>query len=685
MLYRFRFVWNKATHRHRHARKIVGLALVTEEESAKGHFRTVWLDVRVLAKVSAVVLVAGWFAAAGGLWLWLNRNPHNRVGFVDLVAPWRWEGITRLRGQGYLDAGLDHLRNGRISEGLFAIRQGLARCPDAPAARLKVAGLFARSGHYAGVRDIMLPQLQFTPLRSEFVRFLVQVALASDDHATVVAACERALAATSSRNEAERGWLLEQKAAALLALQKPDEALKALDAAEHDRSLDWRRLRVLALVAADRAAQAADEIRAWPASGVPQEFRLQLLATACRKAGRREEMVAALRELQRLHPAEPQPWAEAIGHYVRAGMRDAAWNELQDALRRFDAKSTAVAILQRAGVEAGAPELVARCVESAREFGRPLVLPLFDLAAVQLATGDTAAAAQTFERLLAEDRRQQERVASPALLAVGETARSDGGRLLGVVTGGGGGDRLSAPMRDYLRTLLDGLAQPAGDRAEAHCAVLAQGPFRLGAFVGSAETLAKAGRWTAVEAVARGGLGRFPGSTQLTRWSLRAAEKIAAMASPVATVAQPPVARSSLKPVAKPESTPVIAVAQDLRLLGQEEFFARLDEKVATRDWAGAGELVRAVMAAAPPWLPNVEGDLAWREVRYAFERADRAQLLVLVGQRLRRHKTEVSRAMEVARWYRDRGEAEAARQVVSRVLQEIPGYVPGQKFLQEL
>ena len=76
-------------------RKLVGLALVSEDESTKGHFRTVWLDARLLLKIGAVAVVVGWFAAAGGLRLWLGRNPYNRVGFADLACPWRWKQMGR--------------------------------------------------------------------------------------------------------------------------------------------------------------------------------------------------------------------------------------------------------------------------------------------------------------------------------------------------------------------------------------------------------------------------------------------------------------------------------------------------------------------------------------------------------------------------------------------------------------
>ncbi len=686
MQLRVRFVWNKATHRDWRARKLIGLTLVSEEETTKGHFKTVWLDAKMLLKLAAVVAAVGWFAASGGLWVWLDRDPFNRVGFADLACPWHWEKISDRRGQGYLAAGLNDLREHKINEALFAIRQGLARHPDAPAARLAVARLYARSGFYTGVREIMLPQLALTTPPHEFVRFLLDAAAQNDDHVTMLAACDRALVA-DGLTAANHGWLLERRAAALIALGKQSEALAVLDVADRNRTLEWRKLRVTALCGAGRAAEAVAEIRAWPVGGVPGEFRLQLLAAACRHSGQLDGMSEALRELVRLHPGEPEPRIEAIGHYVRAGWDDAAWNELQECLRRFDADAAVVARIEQACVAAGAPQLVAACVEITRELGRPLVMPLCDLALTQLRAGDAAAAGRSFERLLAEDRKARERTAgiTKELLMPALGSPSFGSGLRGTLTSANGAVAgMPRAMRDFIQTLLDAVAQPTSDRAEAHCGALLRGNFRLGAFAGSAEVFAKFGHWPAVAAVARAGLTRFPGSTQLTQWSETAAGKIAALPSPAPT-ALAVVVRNAPTSAAQIEVAAAVPLRPNYEVMPQTEFFAKLDDAMQRKAWAVASDLLRGIRTAAPPWLSRVEADLAWREVRIAFEQDDRPQLLYLIGQRIRTRKVEVSRALEFARWYREKGEFDIARLIVGKVLQEVPGYVAGQDFLTDM
>ncbi len=687
MQIRFKLVWNKATHRDRRARHLTGLARVIEDETAQGHYKTIWLDARALAKIAALLAVVLWFGTAGALWYWLDRDPHNRVGYADLAFPWRWSKINARRGEGYTAAGLEALKRGRVSEGLFAIRQGLSRRPDDATTRLELAKLYARSGYYAGVRDTMVPQLKLTPPPHDFIRFLVGIAAQNDDHATMLAACESALAARGPTAE-DRGWLLEQKASALISLDKPAAALAALDAAGRDRSLDWRRLRMNALFADGRAAEAVREIHTWPERGVPVEFRLQMLANACRRAGQLEEMAAALKELKHLHPAEPDPWIDTITHYARVGWRDAAWSELEDCLRRFDADASVVGRIENICVGVGAPDLVGLCVENARQLGRPLFFPLFDLAVTQLGTGDTAAAARTYERLLAEDVKARGRIpaSSFAKKPAGPPAARAGGSLVGTVTGTAQvAPSLPPSLRDYLRTLLDGLGQPLTDRAEAHGGVLLQGQFRLEAWVRSAEVLARAERWPAVAAVTRTGLTRFPGSTKLTKLGQTAAEKIAALPPPAPPVARVVKAAPTAKPAAPEETVPATPSRPNYGAMAQADFFAKLDEAVRVGAWAQAGELIRGVKAAEPAWLARVEADVVWREVRVAFEQDDRPQLLFLIGQRIRTKKSEVSRALEFARWYRDKGEVETARLVVGKILQEVPGYVAGREFIAEL
>lgn len=649
-------------------------------ETAGGNRRTIFFDARALLKLGSVAALVLWLGLSSGLWYWLKRDPFNRVGFVDLAFPWRWSRITELRGQGYLAAGLHELNAGRINAGLFAIRQGLARHPDDPAARLEVARFYARADYYQGIREVMLPQLAFTLPPREFLRFVLEAAQKNDDHATMLATCDGALGSTALAAP-DRSWLLEQKALAFGGLGRHAESLAVLDLIGGDRSPVGVRQRIVSLLATGRAAHALAEIRALSPDATSPEFRLQLLASACRSAGDLEGMTQAITALRRLHPADPQPWIEGVAHYAAGGWRDLARTDLEECLRRFDANPETVERLRALCVGVAAPDLVSLCVENSQELGRPIILPLFDLTLTQLVARDPIAAKRTFARLRAEDGRIRDR--APKLAnGSGSTVADSSGSFLGSISLA---TRPTAPlppiMGDYLRTLIDAVDQSADNDAQAHCGILLKGQWKLGSYEASLTALENAARWSAVEAVARVGLTRFPGSSQLTRWSEKAAERIAALPPPATYVPRAPKVRE--KP--SEADVPAVARAPNFAAMTQTDFYAKLDAATQTASWAEADTLISTLRSDPPPWLRLAESDLAWREIRVKFERDDQPRLLMLIGQRIRVSNAEVSRALEFARWYGAKREFGAARLITRRILLEVPGHVATKSLVAEL
>lgn len=627
-----------------------------EDVSRLGRLRLVFLRMGRPARLLALVCTVLWLAAAELAYLWASRDPHNCIGPADLAMPWRWSRLRELRGEALLASGRAGLESGRVEAGLFEIWQGLARHPDDAGTRLAAAKVLADRGHYAGVRQLMLPQLQLTPPPPEFIRFLMAVAAQHEDHAAMLAASECSLRAPDCPGD-ERGWLLECKAAGLAGLGRRDEALAALDLAGRNRSLEWRHLRTDLLLAAGRATEAVAEIEGWSGENLPPKFRLHLLAEACARAGRRDEMERSLRELVRLYPATPEPWLEAASRYAQAGWRDAAWTTLRDCLWRFEGDSAAVAAIEWTCAQTGYPELSALCVENARELGRPVFVPLADLMVAQLKAGDLVAARRTHQQLLAE-----EQAARSGQRGWAERGWLTDGPQRPVEIGG----RMGLPPQVYqwLGTLLEAASQPADQAAEAHLSVLARGGLRLTAHRTSVEVLANAGRWAAVEGVARVGLVHYPGSTRLLRWRAHAAHL-----------------RAGLQPV-----EPISERARDrVGEVGQEEFFAGLDAAFGRKDWSAAETMIRAVRFEPPSWLDRNEAELAWREVRVEFEQDNRGLVLFLVGERIRSHKEEGVRALSVARDYLSRGDSGMARRLAALVVQELPSSGAARELLATL
>lgn len=673
MKLRLRLVWNKKKIRDPRARALKGLVRVVEDESTKGHFKTVWLNApKVLALAGAAGLVL-WLGAAGGLYWRLQRNAHNHVQFADLACPWRWRQIPEKRGQGYLESGIEKLAQGKISDGLFDIRQGVNRHRDAAAARLAAARVYARGGYYRGVRDIMAPQLEQPSLPPrEFVQFLLDAATANDDRATVINVTERLLARDGWSAE-DRRWLQLKRAGALLALEQFPEALAAIGAAGEKSTLEARGLWVTALCGAGRARDAVAEVNQW-GQGIPEEFRLQWLVFATRRAGQMEEMKAAIKRLQELHPATPQPWAQAIEEYSRAGWRDAARAELQEALRRFGAKPEAMSVLERtcAGVRAG--DLLTLCLENAQELGGATAPILLDLAVAQLANGEQAQAERTFQRLLAVEQRARQRLAGRGLAQASAGDEANAARAQ---------DILPDAVRDWLRTLIGALAMPSRDAAEAHCAVLENPQVPRALVALSADVFGKNERWPALAAVTRVGLRRFPGAAMLERGSTQAAERIAAL---------PPESRVTLpEKAAVADTTSAAAISMPTpgpRLAdfsSPEELLAKLDALAKSDAWAEAEVVIRTARAQKPDWLAQVSGELDWREVRGGFEQHKLLNAGAALTARLRVRPIESPRALALAREWLARGDHDTALRIAEIIVAEVPEFKPGRSFLTEL
>ncbi|MEY2879360.1 MAG: hypothetical protein RLZZ15_1740 [Verrucomicrobiota bacterium] len=500
MKLRCQFVWKKANFADDRFPRLRGLARLVECETPAGHVRLLWLDARKLILWPSLAAVALWFATAAGLHHWLQRDPNNRVAYADLIAPWRWSRLADLRGQSHIQTGLDQLRARRYGQGVFLVRQGLALHPDDARARLVVARLFVRSDYYGGVRGVLLPQLAFATTPPEFTRFLIAEARRNDDWETVLAASERALAAGSPADGGEPAWLRAQTIDALLALENFPAALAALDAAAPPAapSLAARAQRVAALLGLGRAADALAAIRAWGAA-VPAEFRLEHLATALHAERRFDEMETTLDALCRECPTDPAPRLQAIAQCARAGRPAAAARHLEACLRRFNADVPAMDRLQKTLVETGVPTLMERFVADAQQFGRPLVIPRFNLVLACLTAGDLASAHRAFDALLAEDEHLRARTAT----ALPPTAATP---------------LLLPAQRDWLRSLLAAAASPEAKRTEALCAVLVRERFPRLLFIRTVHLLAHADRWSAVAAVSATGLARFPESTALKHW-----------------------------------------------------------------------------------------------------------------------------------------------------------------------
>ncbi|MBP7482642.1 MAG: hypothetical protein KA788_08920 [Lacunisphaera sp.] len=71
---------------------------------------------RLLLALAGLAL-AGWLVAVSALFFWLDRLPHNQVGWFDLAAPWRWSGLRAKRGDTAILAAFDNLKGRSTGSG----------------------------------------------------------------------------------------------------------------------------------------------------------------------------------------------------------------------------------------------------------------------------------------------------------------------------------------------------------------------------------------------------------------------------------------------------------------------------------------------------------------------------------------------------------------------------------------
>jgi hypothetical protein len=256
------------------------------------------------------------------------------------------------------------------------------------------------------------------------------------------------------------------------------------------------------------------------------------------------------------------------------------------------------------------------------------------------------------------------------------------------------GATLPPPLSVWLRALVAQTTRLEDDRATGLCTALEGGKLVLSFFITSTEILAKVGQWPAVETVAQLGLRRYPGSTQLTRWSETARTKVAAMPVKVETVIR---AASAAPPVSVPQSVRAAKAPPppstenpmppgvDYATMQQADFFLKLDAAAQKGAWPEADALITAVTRAGPGWLSGVEGELEWRRVRGALETGDLPRATLRTALRLRTKPVEAIRPLAMAREWLVRGEADVAEKLTATVVAAVPQFKPGQVFLEEL
>lgn len=511
---------------------------------------------------------AGYVLAATALFVWLDRSPHNQVGWFDIAAPWRWSGLRAKRGDTAIEAGLSELRERNYPDAFYQLRVGLARSPGNIEGRITLAKLFA--GHDPSRAMTLLEEgLPHAPGNEKLVSALLEFYALMQVRERALATVERELA---GRPAGRVLFLLQRARVSLLVqLQRYAEAEAALAAVPAPAdAMDQASLQVLRLellVRSGRAEEARSRVDTFLTDASPPALLRQCgeVAVALDDA---DLLQSVLRRLRAREPEAPGAYLYAIQvwHQLkRPSFREAAERDFFQLFRGNDGALQAVAAL---AVNLDLPDLVnrARLVAAASRLSQ--FAYRVHLTEIALRKGDTDTAMRTLREWEAsvETLKPQQRF-----------------------------------YPEFIRRLTRAAFAGTPDQTTAVLGHLAANRFqaRYQIYELAITVLEAAGHTDAADQLARTGLQLFPYSAPLLAAGRRSEERQTAVATASATAAG--------------------ELAQAAVATTGPQTLAQLERHFAADEMAAARDLLRLVRAQKPAWLPIFEEELAVRDVELAF------------------------------------------------------------------
>ena len=547
----------------------------------------------------ASLAVAGWLVAVSALYFWLDRQPHNQVGWFDLAAPWRWPGLRAKRGDTAVLVALDELKAKDYTSAYYNLTVGLDRSPANVEGRLVLARLLAGSEPARAVAlvEAGLPFAAGNPrLISGLLAFYATFQIQShglDMVESVLRAPRPDLLPPETRRLLERarvGFLLQlgryPEAEAAFAALPPAQAPAEQAAA--------RALQVELLLRSGHAAEAKIVLdRNLAAPAVEPAVWRQAVEVAV-AVGDADALLSALRHLKAEAPEAPGVYLlafQAWHRLKRMSYQDAAEQEYYRLFYRSDGALQALAAL---AVTLDLPDVLSRVRQVA--VNARLSPFAFQVHQTELAL------------------RRGEIEAATRLLRNWENNI----------------DTLKTPQRfhpEFIKRLTRAAFAGTPDQVTFLLGHLtaARGQAAVSVYQLAATVLEKSGNVSGAAEVARAGLQVYPQSDPLLVAQRHLTEALAAI----------PVAAAS---AASPANTAVHVL---LLPASAGEARQQLDELLQQDSLAAARDLVRAIRVQKPAWLPVIERDLAVREVELAYLTLDQIASRSAVRAYLDRYRNE--------------------------------------------
>lgn len=584
------------------------------------------VSIRGVVAWGLLAATLGYFGLAGVFWWRQERKPYNFVGYTDVLlyplSPAKRREVVSLQGRALLLEAADDVREQRWSPAFMKLRLGLERHPEDMNSRLTLAQFFLAYRLRTKAQETLLQGIDYGwPGRAYLEKALALVA-AGEDYELVVDLCDRALARHDPRVHAaaDRQWLHQRRAQALLASGRTDEALAWL--AKHESEFApaaWSELRAQALVQAGRPAEAVELAEAWRRRAGDQAAVLRVLAVAYREAGRLPEMRATLADIRRLFPADPAARAFGVVQQLRAGEAAEAREQLADYIFRFggDARNFATMAALLA------------------EDGRLDELEILAAAAAERGIRDQAIA---LARLRIHVGRQDWARAREALRELRAIKAKDGPAQLALL--------------DFTEALVVAAADPAEGAQSTLVDRVRDQQYPLGTYREAILTLRRAGRPATARQLVTFAEGVFPGNKFLveTRVALDAELEEAARAR-------------------VPEARAAAPVFADSAALLEAVVRVR-----ATEGATAALALVRRVRRDQPAWLDAAQEPVMRTELGLVAEGDDLVALQGALRSYVNGDRPRIAHALDLARSFHEKGRLAEARLVLEAIQRALPG-----------
>lgn len=542
---------------------------------------------------------------AGAAWI-AHRldsgSAHNRIGYLDLVLPTRWDRHDRLRGEAMLAEAREKLEGGDYREGLTLLRAGLSRVPGDHESRLVLAQLFSRSRFMFQAWDILTNGLEYGYPGRESMATLCMIGEQSDLKAELPALIRQArihLLVTADTSDPEtRDALREldvQETEMLLRLDRHSEVLELAARLPEADPMRFE-FEIAAHLKSERPDQAQDVAARWIALDPRSATALKQHAAASRQAGDIASMEDSLRHWARLDPTQFEPFLQAVIEQHLAGRADAADEALNLLLLRHGADPSLYPAACKKYGDIGYEAGLERLRHELESRGFPLT-------PVWLTRLETAEKARDWAAVIDLVARLQ---AAPA-------------------------DTVPASQRAWLavrRTLAE-VCLVGESGAEVHLLELVSDAFfPCATYVRILEPLVESGKWRAADGVLTLAEGPYPKSPTLARFRVRITAALEAQA-----------AQTAAEHATKPQQHAT-----------WEEFLALHQTSLAEGKPDEALERINEIRRRRPDWLANASHKLDELELALIARNPDTLRIQMLARSLAARNPEARERLLTLAR-----------------------------------